>query len=191
LLDILIGKPSTMSQTQTSTTSPADTFADANSDSFRLAMRELAGGVAVVTVGRAGDVTGFTATSVSSLCARPPRLLVCVAQSSNSWQTLQRHPYFGVTLLRHEEHSLANRFAGRDGLEGTSRFDGAQWTTMLTGTPLLENALAAFDCEVTEMLPHCDHAIIVGRVCAARTSTGALPLVYWRGEYRALERDSS
>jgi flavin reductase (DIM6/NTAB) family NADH-FMN oxidoreductase RutF len=179
-----------MSQTQTLTTSPADTFTDVDADSFRLAMREHAGGVAVVTVGKEDDVTGFTATSVSSLCARPPRLLVCVAQSSNSWQTLQRHPYFGVNLLRHEEHPIANRFAGRDGREGSARFDGARWTTMLTGTPLLADALAVFDCEVTEMLPHCDHAIIVGRVCAARTSTGSLPLVYWRGEYRAFEQDT-
>jgi hypothetical protein len=68
----------------------ADRFADVDSASFRLAMRELAGGVAVVTVGSGADITGFTATSVASLCADPPRLLVCVAKSSASWQTLQR-----------------------------------------------------------------------------------------------------
>jgi flavin reductase (DIM6/NTAB) family NADH-FMN oxidoreductase RutF len=163
-------------------------FAEIDSDCFRIAMRELAGGVAIVTVGRDSDVTGFTATSVSSLCMRPPRLLVCVAQSSSSWRTLQRYPYFGVNLLRDEERALANRFAGRDGLEGAARYAGARWTTVLTGTPVLENALAAFDCEVTEMLPHCDHAIIVGRVCAMRSSTGSFPLVYWHGDYRLFDR---
>jgi flavin reductase (DIM6/NTAB) family NADH-FMN oxidoreductase RutF len=166
----------------------ADRFADVDSASFRLAMREMAGGVAVVTVGSGADITGFTATSVASLCADPPRLLVCVAKSSASWQTLQRQPNFGVNLLREDERMLANRFAGRNGLEGAARFDGARWTMASTGAPLLENALVAFDCEVTEMLPHCDHAIIVGRVCAIRISSGSFPLVYWQGDYRSFER---
>jgi flavin reductase (DIM6/NTAB) family NADH-FMN oxidoreductase RutF len=177
-----------MSQISTSPIPSAASFAEVDSDAFRAAMRELAGGVAVVTVGRESDITGFTASSISSLCTRPPRLLVCVAQNSASWRALQRHPYFGVNLLRDEERAVANRFAGRDGLEGAARFNGARWTTMLTGTPVLENALAAFDCEVTEMLPHCVHAIIVGRVRAVRTSTGALPLVYWQGDYHPFER---
>jgi flavin reductase (DIM6/NTAB) family NADH-FMN oxidoreductase RutF len=177
-----------MSQTQTSQIPLAATFAEIDSESFRTAMRELAGGVAVVTVGKDSDITGFTATSVSSLCTHPPRLLVCVAQNSTSWRTLQRYPYFGVNLLRDEERALANRFAGRYGLEGAARYTGARWTTMLTGTPVLVNALAAFDCEVTEMLPHCDHAIIVGRVCAVRASTGSFPLVYWQGDYHPFER---
>src|ERR1700719_4980055 len=98
-----------MSQTQTSQIPLAATVAEIDSESFRMAMRELAGGVAVVTVGRDSDITGFTATSVSSLCTRPPRLLVCVAQDSASWRALQRHPYFGVNLLREEERAFANR----------------------------------------------------------------------------------
>ena len=177
-----------MPQTPISLIPPAGTLAEVDADSYRMAMRELAGGVAVVTVGKDGDITGFTATSVSSLCTRPPRLLVCVAQNSASWRVLQQYPSFGVNLLRDDERALANRFAGRDGLEGAARYVGARWTTMLTGTPVLDNALAAFDCEVTEMLPHCDHAIIVGRVRAVRTSTGSLPLVYWQGHYHPFER---
>ncbi|SDT54587.1 flavin reductase family protein [Bradyrhizobium canariense] len=177
-----------MSQISASSMPQASTFAEVETDSFRAAMRELAGGVAVITVGKGSDITGFTATSVSSLCAAPPRLLVCVAQSSDSWRALQRHPYFGVNLLRNEEHALADRFAGRDGLEGTARYAGTRWTTMLTGTAVLENALAAFDCEVTEMLPRYDHAIIIGRVCALRASAGSFPLVYWQGGYHPFER---
>lgn len=165
--------------------------AEIDSGAFREAMRELAGGVAVITVGKGTDVTGLTATSVSSLCTRPPRLLVCVAQNSSSWRTLQRYPYFCVNLLRDTEQAIANRFAGRDGLGGAARYVGAQWTTLATGTPVLDEALAAFDCEVTEMLPHCDHAIIIGRVCAVRTSTGSSPLVYWQGNYHPFERHTA
>ena len=177
-----------MSQPTASQVPLTAAFPEIESNSFRTAMRELAGGVAVITVGQENDITGFTATSVSSLCTNPPRLFVCVSQSSTSWKALQRHGYFGVNLLREEERALADRFAGRDGLEGAARFTGARWTTLVTGTPILDNALAAFDCEVTEMLPHCDHAIIIGRVCAVRNATGSSPLVYWQGDYRPFER---
>ncbi len=178
-----------MSQIPVPPQSPARqrSYADVDLDSFKAAMRELAGGVAIVTAGRDDDITGFTATSVCSLCASPPRVLVCVNQNSNSWPALQRHPYFGVNLLRQEERPLADRFAGRDGAEGAQRYVGARWTTMTTGAPILDNALAALDCEAAEMLPRYDHVIVIGYVRAARVRPGAFPLVYWQGDYRPLE----
>jgi len=159
-------------------------------DAFRAAMRELAAGVVVVTVGKDRDITGFTATSVLSLSTHPPRLLVCVDQGSASWLALHRHPHFGVNVLRDEERILANRFAGRDGLTGAARYAGARWTTMLTGTPILQNALAALDCAVEEMLPRYDHSIVIGRVLAASVRPGSFPLVYWRGDYHPSERSA-
>jgi flavin reductase (DIM6/NTAB) family NADH-FMN oxidoreductase RutF len=164
------------------------TPAEVDSEFFRAAMRELAAAVAVVTVGKDSDITGFTATSVSSLSTRPPRLAVCLAQNSASWRAVQQHPYFVVNLLRDTERTCVNRFAGRDGLEGAARYAGLRWTTMLTGTPVLENALAAFDCEVVERLPRYDHAIIIGGVCGAQACPGSFPLIYWRGDYRPFER---
>jgi flavin reductase (DIM6/NTAB) family NADH-FMN oxidoreductase RutF len=177
-----------------SSRSPIETL-DANAEvdveAFRAAMRELAGGVAVVTVGKNEAATGFTATSVSSLSVHPPRLIVCVDRSSSSWSVLQRYPYFGVNLLRNQERALANRFAGKDGLEGIDRYSGARWTAMLTGTPILENGLASFDCEVEELLVRYDHSIVVGRVCAVHVCPGSVPLVYWQGEYHTFERELS
>jgi flavin reductase (DIM6/NTAB) family NADH-FMN oxidoreductase RutF len=179
-----------MSQTSLSHDSPALPTKDMDVDinSFRAAMRELAGGVAIITVGRDDDITGFTATSVCSLSVQPPRLVVCVSQSSASWIALQRYPHFGVNLLRDDEQALADRFAGRDGLEGAERYVGANWTTITTGTPILENGLAALDCEVDEMLPRYDHAIVIGRVRAVRLRVGVPPLVYWQGDYHPFER---
>jgi flavin reductase (DIM6/NTAB) family NADH-FMN oxidoreductase RutF len=165
----------------------ADTEVDAQA--FRTAMRELAGGVAVVTVGKDEAATGFTATSVSSLSVHPPRLIVCVDRSSASWGVLQRHPYFGVNLLRNHEHELANRFAGKDGLEGADRYTGTRWTTMQTGTPILENGLASFDCEVEELFERYDHSIVIGRVRAVHVCSDSFPLVYWQGDYHTFERD--
>ena len=70
---------------------------------FRQAMRRLAGGVSVITVGSGADRTGFTATSVTSFSAEPPRLLVCVNREASSWSTLTDYRSFGVNLLGAEQ----------------------------------------------------------------------------------------
>ena len=51
---------------------------EADRQGFRDAMRQLASGVCVVTLGAGDERKGLTATSVSSLSAEPPTLLVCV-----------------------------------------------------------------------------------------------------------------
>ena len=49
---------------------------EVSSADFRAAMRQLTGGVSVITVGRGKDITGMTVTSVSSLSVDPPSLIV-------------------------------------------------------------------------------------------------------------------
>ncbi|MDU6670159.1 MAG: flavin reductase, partial [Bradyrhizobium sp.] len=39
---------------------------------FRSAMRQLVGGVSVITVGRGDEITGMTVSSLSSLSVDPP-----------------------------------------------------------------------------------------------------------------------
>jgi flavin reductase (DIM6/NTAB) family NADH-FMN oxidoreductase RutF len=153
---------------------------------FRAALRELAGGVAVITVGRDKYIDGFTATSVSSLSAQPPRLVVCINQASASWAAMRRHPHFTVNILRDADEWLADRFGGRDSLEGTERYRGVSWTPSPSGTPQLDTALACLDCDVEESLPRYDHVIVIGNVRAAVIRAESLPLVYWQGKYHSL-----
>jgi flavin reductase (DIM6/NTAB) family NADH-FMN oxidoreductase RutF len=53
---------------------------DAIENQFRSVMRRLAGGVSIVTAGRDDDITGMTMTltSLTSLSASPPRLLMSI-----------------------------------------------------------------------------------------------------------------
>lgn len=158
---------------------------------YRDAMRNLAGGVSVITVGRGMDVTGFTASSVTSLSTNPPRVLVCINRGASSWEPLQRYQAFGVNILGADDWLIADRFAGRGGLEGIERYAGAGWVMMYTKTPILAGNMPAFDCEVEEVIERHDHAIIIGRVRAVRTSDGKAPLVYWQGDYHHLADDGS
>ncbi len=162
---------------------------DAPSDAFRGAMRSLAGGVSVITVGRGKDITGMTVTSVSSLSVEPPTLIVSVNRQSSSWPLLQRYGAFGVNILTAEQVDVAERFSGKGGLKGADRFTGAQWVTRATGVPLLSGVLAAIDCEVEEVIERHSHAIVIGRVRDVVTAAPHTALTYWDGQYVAIDQN--
>jgi flavin reductase (DIM6/NTAB) family NADH-FMN oxidoreductase RutF len=152
--------------------------------SFRGAMRHLAGGVSVITVGRDKDITGMTVSSVSSLAIEPPTLIVSVNRNSSSWGLLDRYGAFGINVLSAHHLSIAERFSGKDGAKGAVRFAGAQWTTGgPTGVPLLVGALVAIECAVEDVIERHSHAIVIGRVLDIDVSEAASPLLYWHGEY--------
>lgn len=153
------------------------------SASFKAAMRELAGGVAVITAGEGDERTGMTATSVTSLSVAPPTLLVCINQNASTWPAIRRWGSFGVNLIGADQAEVADRFTGRGGLKGAERYAGADWTRLVTGAPILSGALAALDCEVEETLDRHSHVIVIGRVRAVHVGGGEAASVYWRGRY--------
>jgi flavin reductase (DIM6/NTAB) family NADH-FMN oxidoreductase RutF len=156
-------------------------------DPFRTAMRNLVGGVTVITAGRAEARTGLTATSVNSLSMDPPALVVCINRRSSTLPILLETGAFGVNVLAENHRDVAERFAGRAGVRGPARYEGADWITLATGTPLLADALAAMDCTVEGLVEWYTHAVIIGRVRAVDLHGGRGPLVYWRGDYDQLE----
>jgi flavin reductase (DIM6/NTAB) family NADH-FMN oxidoreductase RutF len=156
---------------------------------FRGAMRGLAGGVSVVTAGQGEDISGMTVTSVSSLAVDPPSLVVSVNRASSSWPLLRRYGFFGVSILRADQRDIAERFDGRNGLKGADRFAGATWTRLASGVPLLVDALAVIDCEIEDVIERHSHALLIGRVLDLEQGRPGAALVYWQGQYAALDRD--
>jgi flavin reductase (DIM6/NTAB) family NADH-FMN oxidoreductase RutF len=130
---------------------------------FRGVMRRLAGGVSIITAGRDEDVTGMTVTSLTSLSASPPRLLVSVNRQASSFVPIERHRVFGVNILGSDQQGLASRF--RNGrLKGAQRYEGGAWRAGVSGVPLLGNSLATVECQVEEIIERYSHGIIVGSI---------------------------
>ncbi|HXT05581.1 MAG TPA: flavin reductase family protein [Roseiarcus sp.] len=152
-------------------------------DAFRLARRELASGVCLVTHGAGETRAGLTATSVTSLSVEPPTLIVCVSRADLLYQRLATGDLFGVSVLaaHHAEH--ADCFASRASPKRADRFRDGAWATTRGGVSVLADAIAIFECEAEDVIERHAHAIVVGRVtlAAARPCEGAL--LYWRGAY--------
>ncbi|WP_291684908.1 flavin reductase family protein [Bradyrhizobium sp.] len=162
---------------------------EVSSGDFRSAMRHLTGGVSVITVGQGEDINGMTVTSVSSLSVDPPTLIVSVNRNASSWPLLERHGFFGVSILTSDQLDVAERFSGKDGLKGAARFAGARWFTRMTGVPLLAGALAAIDCEVEDIVERHSHAIVIGRVLDMELSSRSAALAYWQGQYVSIDQN--
>jgi flavin reductase (DIM6/NTAB) family NADH-FMN oxidoreductase RutF len=162
---------------------------EVTSGDFRSAMRQLTGGVSVITAGRGRDISGMTVTSVSSLSVDPPALIASINREASSWPLVKRYGFFGVSILTSDQIDIAERFTGKGGLKGADRFAGARWTTRASGVPLLVGALAAIDCEVEDIVERHSHAIVIGRVLDVAVSARTAALAYWQGRYVAIDQD--
>lgn len=154
--------------------------------SFRLAMRQLASGVCLVTHGQGEARVGLTATSVSSLSVDPPTLIVCVKRAASLYTRLKRGDAFGVSVLGAQHTEYADRFAARTGLKGAERFHEGDWIETPARVLVLADALATFACETEEIIERHTHAIIVGRVTSATPRPNEGALLYWRGGYECI-----
>ena len=158
----------------------------ATPDTFKRAMRGVAGACSLITVGQDALATGLVVTSGVSLTADPPKVLACINRSSSSWPLLQAQGTFGWSSLGAAHQAVAERFSGFGGLRGPARYDGAAWVTTANGTRLLADAPLAFACTVDEMLDRGTHSILIGRVLEIRTTPGQGGLIYWNGTYLPL-----
>ena len=77
---------------------------------FRSVMRRLAGGVSIITAGRDDDITGMAVTSLTSLGANPPRLMVSIDRQASSFALIERYRLFGISILNADQQYLADRF---------------------------------------------------------------------------------
>lgn len=154
---------------------------------FKAGMRHLAGGVSIITsTGIDGDRAGMTATAVCSVCASPPTLLVCVNAQNRSHQAIQTSQAFAVNLLAVRDQSLASVFAS--GRPSTDKFEFGHWTTMATGSPVLNSALVAFDCVVRATLTMGTHEVVFGEIVAIRVEDAPVPpLLFTHGAFGSFE----
>jgi flavin reductase (DIM6/NTAB) family NADH-FMN oxidoreductase RutF len=153
---------------------------------FKKGMRQLAAGVNVITVANGVAYDGLTATAACSISAEPPHLLVCVNSSASAHGPIHRAGAFCLNVLAHDQEAIAKRFAGMDGTDRTTRFEIGTWVQLATGAPVLEGAIANFDCIVVREIEAATHTLFLGRVLSVRSNEQGTPLIYGSGRFTSL-----
>jgi flavin reductase (DIM6/NTAB) family NADH-FMN oxidoreductase RutF len=152
-----------------------------NQIAFREALGSFATGVTVVTtIGPDGPV-GMTANSFASVSLDPPLVLWSPAKASTRYKAFEQARHFAIHVLSAEQVDLCRRFT-----RGGAGFRGLEHAVNAADVPLLEGALARFECDTASLHDGGDHTIILGRVTRVTRNAGE-PLCFAKGTFGRFE----
>jgi len=155
---------------------------DFNSELLRKALGCYPTGVVVVTtLGDNNAPVGMTVNSFSSVSLDPPLILWSIALSAPSLSAFRTHPGFTINILSEEQKELGLQFAR----PSENKFEGIDWHPGFEGTPVIDNALAVFQCKTYQRYEGGDHEIYLGEVQKVNFNDQS-PLVFHRGQLGSL-----
>ena len=140
-------------------------------------MARLPAGVVVVSARLGTGYRGLTASSLVSISAEPPMVVVGLEREATTRVAVVEGRAFNVSVLTRSQEFIAERFAGR-----APAVDMA-WREIphrlgTNGIPLIEGCAAWLECTLIDVHPAGDHDICVGEVTAATVGAGD-PLIVW------------
>jgi flavin reductase (DIM6/NTAB) family NADH-FMN oxidoreductase RutF len=143
------------------------------------ALGRIVSGITVLTARRGDQATGMLASWVQQCAFEPPHVSIAIKQGRpmNGWLTGNSH--FVLNVLADSQKNLVAHFGRGFSLE-TPAFEGLELGSSPGNQPILLQALAYLECEVTSRLAVGDHDLLVGRVVAGAMQGDAGPMVHLR-----------
>lgn len=158
---------------------------------FRKVLGQFASGVTIVTTTSDDTFFGMTVSSFASVSLDPPLVLFCADKRAHSGTMVGPAGFFAVNILAEEQREFSDLFAGK----GTDDERSDKLATLghkaVTGAPILPGVLGWLDCRVDRAIDAGDHIIYIGLVVASAVREDARPLLYWHGDYRRLENETT
>jgi flavin reductase (DIM6/NTAB) family NADH-FMN oxidoreductase RutF len=145
---------------------------------LRSCLSHFATGVTILTYEVEGQPFGATVNSFTSVSINPPLVLVCLHKNAKAAKLLRTRS-FTVNVLAASQKDHALHFAGRPQPQLDLRFRETQ------NGLRLEHCLAYINCDPWQISDAGDHIIVLGSVTDIEM-TGEEPLLFYRGEFRAI-----
>jgi len=145
-----------------------------------LALGRVPTGLYVVATQANGVPVGFVASLLVQTGFDPPTLAVAVARKRPHLAALRASGRFGVSILDAQSRGLMAPFF-KPHPEGRGPFDHIATATAPGGSPLLRDALAWLECEISgEHDGGGDHVVLFGQVTHGRVARPGDPAVHLR-----------
>jgi flavin reductase (DIM6/NTAB) family NADH-FMN oxidoreductase RutF len=153
-------------------------------------MAQFATGVSVVGTVDDGIRYGMTVNSLASLSLEPLLLMFGCERDASLHAPLMAVGVWSVSVLTAQQRPVAEWFAKR-GRPGVDQYDGQHARAGdVTGAPIIDGALAWFECRTWRTYEGGDHTIVVGEVLDLGCRDGdAAGLTYFRGGYGSTAGD--
>ncbi len=138
-------------------------------------------GVYIVCAQHQGKLAGL-AVAWATQVARD-RILISIGKQSATRESILASAAFGVSALTGEQLDLARLFGTRSSRR-VDKFEGLGYHTLETGSPLLDDCAATFDCRVDVVHDDGSRKLIIGRIVAhERLKEHYQPLIYHEEDY--------
>ena len=149
-------------------------------------MARFATGVSVVAARHGPLLAGMTANAIASISIDPPLMLASIGRRAETHRAIVGSHAYAISILAEDQLDLAECFARPTTAAKLTGFCDAAWHEAETGSPVLEGALAYFDCRLAERHDAGDHTMFVGEIVAAGFREDAEPLLWYASGYHRL-----
>jgi flavin reductase (DIM6/NTAB) family NADH-FMN oxidoreductase RutF len=153
---------------------------------LRAMMGRFATGVTVVAARHGPLLAGMTANAIASISLDPPLLMASINRGSETHVAIVGSHSFAVSVLGAQQRAIADCFALPTTAGKLQRFCDAPWHEAETGSPILDGAIAFFDCRLKESHAAGTHSIFIGEIVAAGYEEIGEPLLWYGSRYRRL-----
>lgn len=150
---------------------------------FRDAMARLGAAVNVITTVAPDGWLGFTASAVCSVTDDPPTMLVCMNRGSALNEAFKSAGVLCINTLASVQEPLSGLFAGAGSVPMAERFARAQWSTLITGAPVLDGAIVSVDCRIVQVTEVGTHSVVFCEAQALQIGDTRDGLIYFGRAY--------
>lgn len=138
-----------------------------DTDAKKAALRMIPYGIYVMTAkGDGGHLTAATVNWVTQTAFAPPLLAVGVKTDSGTYAAVKESRVFALNMLGKGQQGVAFTFFKPAKIED-SRISGEAYHSGDNGAPIIDNAIAAVECKVVEIVAIGDHHVVIGEVTQA------------------------
>lgn len=143
------------------------------------AQKKIIHGVFVISTRLDGKVNAMTAAWVSRASFMPPLITVSIGKTRHSHDMIRESGVFAVNVLGADNIETGKHFGLKTGKK-SDKFEGVDYLTKVTGSPILKDCISWMDCKVVSYHDAGDHTLFVGEVLDGGVLREAAPLSYDR-----------
>lgn len=139
-------------------------------------------GIYVLTAAVDDEINGMIASWVSQVSYDPALIMAAVHPNRYSHRMITQSRAFALHITARERKDFLKRFKGPD---PAAKFSDIEWTKGKTGSPLIRDCIAWFDCKVIDSVEPGNHTLFIAKVVDAgiHSDAAAMHTADYEGAY--------
>lgn len=161
---------------------------DPSAELLRLAMQKVAAAIVIVTTsGRDRDFgQTLTATSMALASTEPTQVMISLNAKALLLQKIREAGCFSLNYAADDQHEIVRDFLDPAQPQAEAFANPRHWRRLESGAPILIEAVAAIDCELTHESDQGNHVVLTGTL-KGLIATDKSSLLYRDGLLRRLD----